>query len=159
MAESAIYCPQCGPENLPESQFCGGCGAALLPPNEPEEPVVHVREPALPSARTSAASGKGPPAGRWQRVVMGLAAVILLAAGLLIFLGVVHKARDIDMKILGFGIEALLVLSATGFGFAAVRPPGGNMRRLIVGAAVLSIVLPLALVSFVIVILLLFRFS
>jgi len=135
-----LICPQCGHDNLPDGVFCGRCGAELLPP-EPEaaaELVSRDLDSANSGFADSAASGTGPPAGRWQHVIlMGLAATILLVGAVPIFLA----TTEINPRyaIFLWVLAAMLILGGVGFGFAAVRPPGGILRRVIVGFAVLAV--------------------
>ena len=70
-------------------------------------------------------------AGTWQRIVLGLAGLLLLLS----WLGGVSSLAGLSF----FG--AVLFLVAVGFGYAAVRPPGGIFRRLLVTAACLVILL------------------
>ena len=134
MSEPGDICGGCGHENLPGSQFCEQCGRALLPPElEPATVAAGLRAATMAARR---------PAGRWQRRVMGLAAVMLLAVAVPYFWLVFEVAPYSDMGTFGVGLGALLVLAGTGFGFAMDRPLCGIMRRLIVGFAILTIVLP-----------------
>ena len=86
-------CFGCGRRNFPGDELCRRC-SAVLPSNEP-----------VP-ARLSY------PATRWQRVAMGLPAVMFLAiAGITI--------SD------GFWVAALIAaVPGTGFAILTVRPPG-----------------------------------
>ena len=100
-----------------------------------------------PARPTAALAGE---AGTWQRIVLGLAALLLL------FLWWGHVGLGfqlwwvpLDLWWVPFdGVGEVLV--AAGFGFAAVRPPGGILRRVLVAAACLVILLTAAAIIWVV---------
>ena len=79
---------------------------------------------------------------------MGLAALIWLAVGVFLIRQAIVEPWFSRM---GFGLGVPLFLAGTGFGFAAVRPPAGNILSIIVEIATVAVVLPLAIVAFFIV--------
>ena len=81
--QASVGCHSCGRDNPPEARFCVYCGAELaMPAGEPPAASdlilpnsVDLRTPTLP---TTAPVAK---AGVWQRIVLGLAALLLLLLG------------------------------------------------------------------------------
>ena len=138
----------CGRDNPPEARFCVYCGAELaMPAGEPPAASdliltnsVDLRTPTLP---TTAPVAK---AGVWQRIVLGLAALLLLlgSQGAALFLW------SLPFWSLPFG-GVVNILVRVGFGYAAVRPPGGILRRLLVTVACLVILLVAAYIIAIIV--------
>ncbi len=88
-----------------------------------------------------------------QRVVMGIAGSLLLLGGILF-----DSAWDTTRSISNFywqgwqgfsGWSAVLIIAGIGYGVAAVVPPKGALRRLLVGAGILVILLvPIGLSPF-----------
>ena len=88
---------------------------------------------------------RGGEAGTWQRVVMGLAGSMLLLGGIL-FDSAWETTRQINNFYWegwqGFsGWSAVLIFAAIGYGIATVVPPKGALRRSLVGAGILAILL------------------
>ena len=133
-----MTCPNCGRVNPPEAQFCGHCGAELaVPPPTPTDAGLQTPAPApRPSQRGRPATA----AGVWQRVVLGLAALVVLLLGAL-------SSSIWSYPVLG--IPPLMV--GLGLGIAAAQPPRGRIfRRLLVSVACLILVLVAAAVVFII---------
>ena len=87
----------------------------------------------------------GEKSGMWQRVVMGLAGVMLLLGGIL-FESALQTIRDIGNFYWegwqGFsGWSAVLIFAAIGYGIATVVPPKRLPRRLLVAAGIMAILL------------------
>ena len=83
--------------------------------------------------------------GIWQCVVMVVAGSMLLLAGIL-FDSAWETTRQINKFYWegwqGFSIwSAVLILAATGYGIAAVVPPKGALRRLLITSGILAILL------------------
>ncbi len=85
----------------------------------------------------------GTPAGRWQRVVMGLAAFVLLGEGVFAFWTMTELLSGAGTEEpyfarLWFFLAWILIFSGSFFGFLAARPPHGVLRRIFVLAAILA---------------------
>ena len=83
------------------------------------------------------------PAGLWQRVVMGVAGfMFLVEAGLAIWLATISEVNPHNgprnLPLSSSVLAGILILSGSGLGFAAARPPYGISRRIFVGAAILA---------------------
>ena len=146
-----MECASCGSPNLPVAQFCGRCGQPLAQPVAADavsvgSPVHYAapvaQEPEVSSTRYRPPPSllKGPEVGLWQRAVMGLAALVLLAPVALVL---------VFNEFLEQGRWATLVAAAgLGLGLAAVRPPHGVLRRILValGALVILVVVGAAII-------------
>ena len=127
-----LGCGNCGRNNPPGARFCLYCGSELAMPVE--EPTA-ASDPALPELTTTVTlvplmTGPADKVGIWQRIVLGLAALLLLG---LSWLGVVAFLSGLSV------VGVVLLLLAVGFGYATVRPPGGILRRLLVALGCLVI--------------------
>ena len=89
-------------------------------------------------------------AATWQRVVLGLAGVLLVLAG--VGAGVVGWYPVAPFT-------AIVVIAGAGLGLAAVRPPHGIARRLLVGVACLIMLVFPAGIAFIIWLIWVFRFD
>ena len=131
-----MTCSNCGRVNPAEAQFCGRCGAELaVPPPTPTEAAPQAPAPApRPSQRGRPATA----AGVWQRVVLGLAALVVLLGAL--------------SSIWGYPVLGMpSVVVGLGFGIAAAQPPRGRIfRRLLVSVACLILLLVAAVAVFII---------
>ena len=135
-----MWCSACGHDNPEEARFCGRCGRLLdgLPP-QPSDAAPQKPASVRSQARArSATPDERDAAGIWQRVVLALAALLLLLGGL--------------TSIQGFSILGMPVLLAgLGLGYAAFQPPRRRiLRRLVVAFALLVILLAGAAVVFLV---------
>ena len=127
-------CDSCGRDNPSQARFCVFCGAEIAaaaeePPaaSDPVTPEFPILTPARPAA---APADK---AGVWQRIVLVLAGLLLMYVAVVLMLE---------------GSVSLLAVGAVGVGlvYAAVRPPGGILRRLLVALGCLVISVPGAVI-------------
>ena len=124
-----MTCFSCGHVNPAESRFCGRCGAELgvRPPTQAEA----APQTPSPAPRPSPQGRPETDAGLWQRVLLGLAALVLVLGALSSTFG------------WGFGGLGILPLAVgVGLGIAAAQPPRSRIfRRLLVSFACLVLLL------------------
>ncbi len=133
---------------------CGGCGRNNLPHcgAEPGVGVVELPaagDPVLPEFPTTVAltqptSAPTDNAAVWQRMVLGLAALLLLGFGWLSF-----YIGDFIGGFRDWGLRSFLVELIFGaiFVVATVRTPSGTLRRLLVALACLVLLAAVVLIG------------
>ena len=152
-----MECASCGSQNLPVALFCGRCGQPLARAPSPETvpadspghdaaPAAHQPVVSSPRHRAPSSLFRGLEAGLWQRVVMGLAALVLVAP-VALGLGFLDDYDRRDLNLYSWGVPLAAV--GLGLGLAAVRPPSGVLRRILValGALVISVVVAAAIIA------------
>ena len=141
-----LGCGGCGRNNPPEARFCIYCGAELAVAAE-EPPASDDRAlPEFPTAVAPAQPTTAPTdnAGVWQRIVFGLMALL---GGGLVWFGFATMREEYEFGYspslgeltLLVGLILVGMIVGTAFGIAAVRPPRGILRRLLVGLGCLVI--------------------
>ena len=134
--QAPVGCGNCGRDNPPEARFCVYCGAELGMRAE-ETPASGAEErPPSPALDNSALTAPADKAGTWQRIVLVVTALLLVGFGWLGFYvgGEFYEFREWRQPSLLAG----LVFGAI-FAVAAVRPPSGTLRRLLVALGLLVI--------------------
>ena len=131
-----LGCGSCGRDNTPGAIFCVYCGAELgmlaeEPPAAGKPRLPEFPTPATPDQLTAAPADM---VSVWQQLLFGLAA--LLVVGLAWF-GAQFTFGPSPVALL-FGAVFGAVFGG-GFAIAAMRPPHGNLRRLLVALGCLVI--------------------
>lgn len=139
-------CGGCGSNNLPQARICAYCGAELGVSGV-ELPVAG--DSVLPEFPTTAAlpqptTAPTDNAAGWQRIVLGLAALLLVGFGWLSF-----YVGDFIGGFREWGLKSYLVSLIFGaiFVVATVRPPSGTLRRLLVTLACLVLLAAVILIG------------
>jgi hypothetical protein len=139
-------CGGCGRDNLPRARLCAYCGAELGVGGV-ELPAAG--DPVLPEFPTTVALAQPTTALTdnatvWQRIVLGLAALLLVGFGWLNF-----YVGDFIGGFRGWGLRSLLVGLIFGaiFVVATVRPPSGTLRRLLVTLECLVLLVAVVLIG------------
>ena len=133
-----LACGSCGRDNPSGARFCVYCGAELAVPAEEPRAVSDPVLPEFPTTVTLARPSATPvtKAGIWQRIVLGVTALLLVGFGWLGFYigGEFYEFREWGQPSLWAGL-----MFGAIYAVAAVRPPSGTLRRLLVALGLLVI--------------------
>ena len=154
-----LECVTCRSLNLPENRFCVQCGQSLAIPlktDVAESPGREADTSQDPDESTRPLRLDDSNASLWQRAVMLLGAIVLLILTPFIVVG--GTPSDVDYTVGQGAFVAAAAIIGLGLGVAAVRPPQGGLRRVLVGMAAVVILLPTAVAFFLLLIFTYVRF-